>query len=81
MTSSNDFDFKQTQFPFCFAFKMIPRRQGGGDAGVHFTYSEELTTKPKMGFLDACFAPQAEGEETKGALECKTESHPAAPWP
>jgi hypothetical protein len=27
----------------------------------------------KMGSLASCFAPQAEGEETKGAFECEAE--------
>ena len=27
--------------PFCFAFKMIPRRQEGIDAGILLTYVEE----------------------------------------
>ena len=31
---------------FRFAFKMTPRRPGGGDGGVHFPYSESPTTQP-----------------------------------
>jgi len=31
---------------------MIPRSQGGSDAGVLFTYSEELTTKTTKGALE-----------------------------
>ena len=31
---------------------MIPRRQGGSDAGVHLTYSEELTTRSTKGALE-----------------------------
>jgi hypothetical protein len=52
---------------------MTPRRQGGCDAGVHFTYSEELTTTLIKGSRASCFAPPAEGAETKGALECEVE--------
>ena len=31
---------------------MTPRRQGGGDEGIHLTYVEELTTQLTMGPLE-----------------------------
>jgi len=43
---------------FRFAFKMIPRRQEGSDAGILLTYVEE-------------HSDEAEGAETKVGLECR----------
>jgi hypothetical protein len=37
---------------FRFAFKMIPRRQGGGDTDVHRSYFEEPTTQPTQAALE-----------------------------
>jgi len=37
---------KSSDDRFHFAFKMIPRRQGAGDGGVHEQYVEESATQP-----------------------------------
>jgi hypothetical protein len=56
-----------------FMFRSSSQRRRESDAGIFLHKSRSIPTQPKMGSLASCFAPQAEGVETKEGLECEAE--------